>query len=492
MTTINTNLNSLIAQRVLKNNNKGLQTNLERLSTGLRINRGSDDPAGLIASENLRAEKTAIMQAIANGERAERVITIAEGGLTEVQDQLRELEALTSSAASHGGLSAEERKAIQLQVDSILGSIDRIADQTSFQSIKLLNGSFEFNTSGVRVNEFDEVQVNAALLPTDTSTMVMNIKVAQSAQTALAMISTDGAGLNGFSGQTVTFEITGSLGTMQFAFASGTNATEAVQSINEFSEITGVSAAQSGSGIVLQSKGVGTNEFVTVRHIEGDAYESRIHFDDGTGTAVSAIGTRSGRDEGRDAAITINGIRAHTQGLVASLSQAHLDLEFRVDSGFNQNGNVTSFVIRGGGAKFSLSPRASLGGKARIGIAGVSTGTLGSSVHGRLASLKSGGTANVLNGDVDRAQRIIDSAIRQVSVQRGQLGSFIANTVQTSINSLNIAFENTAAAESVIRDTDFAHETAELTRSQVLVQAATNILSIANSQPQSALALLGG
>ena len=90
-----------------------------------------------------------------------------------------------------------------------------------------------------------------------------------------------------------------------------------------------------------------------------------------------------------------------------------------------------------------------------------------------------------------QAQTIVNAAINQVSEQRGRLGAFTRNTVGSTIRSLGVALENTSAAESAIRDTDFAEETAELTRSQILVQAATNSLSIANSNPQNALALLG-
>ncbi len=94
-------------------------------------------------------------------------------------------------------------------------------------------------------------------------------------------------------------------------------------------------------------------------------------------------------------------------------------------------------------------------------------------------------------GDIDKAQTIIDTAIKQVSGLRGRLGAFQSNTVGATVRSLGISFENTAAAESQIRDTDFAAETANLTRSQILVQAATTVLSLSNAQPQAVLALLG-
>src|SRR5688500_458369 len=141
MSRINTNVSSLIAQRVLRKNNNMLNTSMQRLSTGLKINSGADNPAGLIASENLRAEKVGITTAIDNAERASNIIGTAEGGLNEVSSLLTELQGLIGQSANTGGLSAEEQSANQLQVDSILSTINRISQSTAFQGKKLLNGN---------------------------------------------------------------------------------------------------------------------------------------------------------------------------------------------------------------------------------------------------------------------------------------------------------------------------------------------------------------
>src|SRR5213595_4041665 len=159
---INTNVSSLIAQRVLRRNNESLNTSLQRLSTGLKINTGADNPAGLIASENLRSEKAGITQAIDNANRANNIVGTAEGGLSEVSNLLTQLQTLVSSTANSGGLSAEETDANQLQVDSILNTINRISQSTSFQGTKLLNGNYAYTTSGVASTQFDNVAINAA------------------------------------------------------------------------------------------------------------------------------------------------------------------------------------------------------------------------------------------------------------------------------------------------------------------------------------------
>ena len=148
MSRINANVPSMIAQRVNAQNNRALSGTLERLSTGYRINRGSDDPAGLIISENLRGEIKGINSAIGNAQRAEQVMNIAEGGLQEISSMLIEVQSLVGQTANEAGISAEERDANQLQVDSILSTIDRIANSVSFQGTKLLNGNYDYTLSG--------------------------------------------------------------------------------------------------------------------------------------------------------------------------------------------------------------------------------------------------------------------------------------------------------------------------------------------------------
>src|SRR6184192_4106738 len=182
MSRINTNVSSLIAQRVLRKNNDHLNTSLQRLSTGLKINTGADNPAGLIASENLRSEKAGITQAIDNAGRASNIIGTAEGGLSEVSSLLTELQSLVSQSANSGGLSSEELSANQLQVDSILNTINRISQATSFQGTKLLNGNYAYTTSGVASTKFDNVQVNSARVP-DGGTINVVVQVVTSGQT---------------------------------------------------------------------------------------------------------------------------------------------------------------------------------------------------------------------------------------------------------------------------------------------------------------------
>jgi len=485
MSRINTNVSSMLAQRVLGQQNNQLSTSLERLSTGLRVNRGSDDPAGLIASENLRAEKAAITSAIGNAERADQVVNIAEGGLIEISGLLTELESLVDTSGNDAGLTVAEKEANQLQIDSILQTIDRVANSTSFQGIKLLNGTYSYTTSGVNTAELSDVTVNAAKIPSAGGSVNVTVDTVQSAQTGQLFLSA-GTG-NTLSGTSLTIEVAGNKGIQNFTFASGTTAAQMVTAINTFKDVTGVSATASTTYIKLNSTEFGENQFVSVKNINADAaYDTAINTD-----GTTATGTNDARDDGRDATVIINGQNASVDGTTAKLSTSSLDVEVSLAAAQNTDGASTSFNITGGGATFSLSPKLDLSGKVSLAIDPVTTGRLGSQSNGFLSQLASGGAANVINGDVDKAQSIIRDSISDVSTLRGRLGAFQKNTVGATIRSLGVALENTSAAESQIRDTDFASETASLTRSQILVQAATNVLSIANSQPQNVLALLG-
>src|SRR5256885_9869872 len=142
MARINTNVASLTAQRGLSRSQKTLSDTLQRLSSGYRINRGADDPVGLIASEGLRSEISGIHQAIDNSQRASNVISTAEGALGEVASLLLNIKSLIVQAANTGALSPDEIAANQLQVDSAVQSITRISNTTTFAGLHLLNGGF--------------------------------------------------------------------------------------------------------------------------------------------------------------------------------------------------------------------------------------------------------------------------------------------------------------------------------------------------------------
>lgn len=501
MSRINTNVGSLLAQRILGQNNSTLSKSLERLSTGLKVNRGADGPAALIASETLRAEKAAISAAIGNAERADQVVNIAEGGLQEVNSLLLELQSLVGISANEAGLSTEEREANQLQIDSILQTIDRIAESTSFQGTKLLNGTFDFTVSA-QSSFVSDFSVNAAKLSFDENRAV-EVLVTQSAQRAGLFLSmgSNQLDLSSVDSQFVV-ELAGVKGSREFTFASGTTISSITDALNTFSEVTGVSAATSATGIVLKSIEFGSNEFVSVDIIDAGSQAGGVltlsTVDTGTADTTStttflAMEAVTGeRDDGQDVGAIINGLAATSRGRVAQISTEFLDVEMELNvSGAQNLGAIDAFTITGGGAVFNLGPNVDISNQVAIGVQNVAARNLGTVGLGYLDDLGSGKGNNVVDGNLAGAQKIVSSAIDQVSSLRGRLGAFQKNVVGATIRSLGVAFENTSAAESAIRDTDFAEETAELTRSQILVNASTNVLAIANSQPQSVLSLLG-
>lgn len=494
MSRINTNVESLISRRAIGINNRSLNQALERLSTGLRINSGKDDPAGLIASETLRSNIRAISSAIDNANRADTIVSVAEGGLQEISALLLELENLIDQTANETGLTSEEVSANQSQIDAILASIDRLAQATAFGSKKLLNGTLDFTTSGVNVdestgaavNDLASLKVNSAKIPNGSYRSV-NINVVAKSQVALlssVLAGTDSSGVrNGTLGDATTIQFTGNYGTETLSFASGTTAAAIAAAINASKELTGVSATASGAAgepesLILQSTTYGSDAMVSVSILENAS------------TAfVSQAATA--KEYGVNGTVTVNGANAAVNGLDASVRTGGLSMDFTLTPTFGgTTGGTTSFEITGGGAVFSISPEVGLSGQESIGIAGVAASSMGNTNVGFLSTLRTGLTNDLSSKNFATAQRIVRAAINQIASLRGRLGAFQKNTLQSTINSLQVARENVTAAESAIRDADFAVETSNLTRAQILVSSSTTVLRLANAQPQNALSLL--
>lgn len=476
MARINTNVSSLTAQRGLARSQKSLSETLQRLSSGLRINRGADDPAGLIASEGLRSEISGINQAMDNSSRASNVISTAEGALQEVASLLLNIKDLVVEAANKGALSPDEIAANQLQVDSAVESITRISNTTTFAGLHLINGSLDYITSGVDSGAVKALHIQQANFGTNASIPVQ-INVITSAKTAELQFRTSSIS------SSVTLEITGNTGVETLTFVSGTTASAIAYAINRITDATGVTAdlinsAAATSGIVFRSEGYGSKEFVSIAAQPGS----------GTFVTSDISGNSKSREVGIDAVATINGALTVGDGLSLKLNTTGLDMELKIDETFGIG--QTSFAITGGGALFQLGAQVTSNQQVNVSIQSVAASKLGDDDVGFLNDIVTGGGSSLVSGSTRSASEIIERAIRQVAVLRGRLGAFEKNTLQTNINSLNIALENVTASESSIRDADFAHETANLTRAQILTQAGTSVLATANSTPQTVLQLL--
>jgi flagellin len=473
---INTNVASLTAQLGLQRSQKSLGDTLQRLSTGLRINRGADDPAGLIASEGLRSETAGIQQGIDNSTRATNVIATAEGALSEVASLLLNIKSLVVQAANTGAFSDDEIRANQLQIDSAVDSITRISNSTNFAGLKLLNGNLDYLTSGVsaaKIKALDIGQVNFGL----NANVPVAVNVLTSAKPASLIYSASNIA------NSVSLEIKGNSGVTVLSFTSGTAASAIAYAVNRVSDTTGVQAkinnpGNPASGISIESTGYGTKSFVSVRATAGT-----FPVTDSTGATIQ-------RATGANATATVNGAVTLSDGLDLTLNTAALGLKLTLDKSFGIG--TTNFAITGGGALFQLGPQVTTNQQVNVGIQSIAASNLGNSNVGFLSDIVTGGKSSLVAGQSRGASAILETAIRQVAVLRGRLGAFEKNTLQTNVNSLQVALENVTSSESSIRDADFAAETSNLTRNQILTQAGTSVLATANSTPQQVLSLLQG
>jgi flagellin-like hook-associated protein FlgL len=263
MTRINTNVSSLSAQNRLNRTNNDLQTSLTRLSTGLRINNGKDDPAGLIASEALRSDITSINKALTNTQRANQIIGTADSALGQVSSLLNDIRGLVTEAANQGALSDDEIAANQLQIDSSLEAINRIAQTTTFQGRRLLDGSLDFQVSqGVGFDSVRDLQVDGANLGASGN---VGVSVEITSAATRAIVTADVPDANASSKATASFtfgdttigaEATGTVN-LTTSFFGGTEAAGNIALDNAkvaFVEANGTLTLASGAALSITAK----------------------------------------------------------------------------------------------------------------------------------------------------------------------------------------------------------------------------------------------
>ncbi|MDX2146044.1 MAG: flagellin [Planctomycetota bacterium] len=511
MTRINTNVPSVIAQNNLNRTSKELNLRLERLSTGMRINRGADDPAGLIISERLRTDINGVTTGIKNSDRASSIIATTEASLAEVSDLLNSVKALIVESANLS--SQSERDANQLQIDSAIESITRISNTASFGGLKLLNGSLDYLLSSVAGSAITKVQVrNASFV--DVDDLQVQVDVVASAQRGELFFRGDTPTAGQIPSAT-TLQITGNTGVEVISLPVSATISDIIEAVNKVTLLTGVTASpttiSSINGIVFRSKDFGSDSFVSVKRLGGPADPSGDYFrgrlmKNPTGYEVPSTPTWTSmsvadRDEGRDVEALVNGNLATGRGLNVSVNSSSLSLELLLTSAaaVRPAATGTAFFITGGGALFQLGPEVNSLQQANVGIPSVAASNLGGTVVDGtlqfLSSLRSGETNSVASSarrsDFSQASQILERAIDEVSVLRGRMGAFERNVLETNVRSLQAAFENLTASESQIRDADFAAETSQLTRAQILSNSGTSILTLANQQSQQVLQLLG-
>lgn len=501
-TVINTNLSSLAAQRNLAQSGSDVQTALERLSSGLRINSAKDDAAGLAIAERFSSQIKGLAAAKRNANDGVSLAQTAEGSLNETSKLLQRMRELAVQAAN-GTNSATDRAALQSEVNQLKSEIDRITSATQFNGQKLLDGTFTGKNFQVGANTNETVAIDISA--TNTSTLANNTFSGEGGTDEKGLGSTttgETAGANGVASQNLT--ITGSLGSVSgVAVGAGATAETVAGAVNNNTGSTGVSAtavtkaaltvAAAGT-ITFNLSGSGTQAISATLAANTDLTALRDAINDSTGTTgVTATGTGStltltqadGKDIKIDTtahdAIAANAVVGTVRALDADGVNVANQTAKNLEEAGTDSATVSGTVTFNSNQSFSVT--SSVNGSAGA-IAGGTGGTAQVSTSAKLSTVDISTEAGA-----QAAINIIDASIQSVSTQRADLGALQAR-FDSIISNLTTGIENQSAAQSRIRDADFAVETAALTRAQILQQAGTAVLAQANAAPQNVLALL--
>ncbi|WP_349342865.1 flagellin [Marinobacter sp. MMG032] len=496
---INTNIASLNAQRNLNASQGDANVALERLSSGLRINSAKDDAAGLAISERFTSQIQGLNQAIRNANDGISLAQTAEGALDEsssILQRIRELAVQSANATN----SASDRQALQAEVNQLKGELERIATTTEFNGLKLLDGSFQAQKfqAGANENQSISVSITGARTTDLANNTVDNPNtIARQGSGSVTAAGADSTGFNTIAAQQLS--VSSSIGSATVTVDQGATAEEIANAVNDKIESTGIEASARTTAEMFNFGGTGTytmklssgGETATISAQIADTNDLRplareinaasgttgisaeveggvltliqdegkdILVDDFSGNAGSPVAAFRGSAE--TGAITLNGSDPN-----ADSSRASGEVTFDSSVSFA----VSSSVAAGSGSIFNAAANTAVGSNPED-ISSVSIGTF---------------------EDATRALGIVDAALETISSIRADLGA-VQNRLESTIANLSTTSENLSAARSRIRDADFAAESAELARTQVLQQAGLSVLAQANARPQQVLQLLQG
>ncbi len=482
---LNTNIDSLNAQRNLTNSKASLSQALQRLSSGLRINSAADDAAGLAISNQFTTQINGTNQAVHNANDAVSEAQTAGGALTTLNDNLQSIRTLAVESAN-GSNSAADRAALDAQVQQQIAEITRIAAQTTFNGAKVLDGSSGITTYQVGANVGNTISVNLA----------QGVRADQIGQVAngTGAVVTNAA----LTGSNLTIQVgTGSAVTIGASVAGSAGTAAGQSAFSAYAKVQAINAA-GVAGLTASASTVAT----------GAAAFSNI-----TGGAGVAPTTY---------ALTINGVSIYAgnalavgQVLTGSAVATQINLyssQTGVTAGLAANGalqltaadgrdiNQTETVVAGtagtgtgaGIAAATTQGTISLSASNNIVIGGTGSVDIGFAAGGQTISLGAKTLANATVLTVAAANATIaavDSALATVSSFQSQLGA-IQNRFTSTVQNLQSTVQNLTSSRSTIQDADFAAETAKLTQANVLQQAGISVLAQANNQPQLILKLL--
>lgn len=470
--TINTNVASLNAQRQLTTSQSSLSTSIQRLSSGLRINSAKDDSAGLAISERFNSQIRGINQAVRNANDGISLAQTAEGALGEVSNNLQRMRELAVQSRNATN-SSSDRQALDAEIQQLKSEIDRVASQTSFNGTKLLDGSFSNQGFQVGANQGEVISINS--IANASTSALGSWKTASSTGTAVAGELT--------AGELKINDV--SVG------AASRDAKAQAEAINAISGQTGVTATASTTTTALA--------FTTVA---GGSYTASIG-----GVTISLAATDDAA--ALDTAITNAADTFAAAGITVTGTAVGSDLKFSRADG----ANIEITQNWGAGATAGGLTGTGVAAPTVVGtpVTATTYGSLTLTSFGDEALNISGGTdAGLTNGtaavasntgfkdlnvktvaDADKMIVAMDAALKSINDSRADLGA-IQNRFTSTIANLQTTSENLSASRGRIVDADFATETANLTRAQILQQAGTAMLAQANGLPQNVLSLLRG
>ena len=502
--TINTNVQSLTAQRNLSTSQSSLATSMQRLSSGLRINSAKDDAAGLSISERMSSQVRGLNQAARNANDAVSLSQTAEGALSSITDGLQRIRELSIQAANATN-SASDRAALQSEVSQRIAEISRVGSQTQFNGLNLLDGSFTSQSFQVGANANQTIDI-ASIGDARASALGGNVLTADGTVTGNVVGAS--ATANGVAAVTAataftisTTDAAGSvLTTAPITYAANAGANVIAGAINTAGAGAGVTATATNSATLSGLSAAGTVTFTL------NTQKNATTPPDGTFTAVSAniSAVVTNQSDLSSLVSAINGQQS-TTGITAEFSTAGDKSSITLKTLDGRNIGIGAFAnSTTGNDSVSFSGQTLTEGGT---VAAVKTGTISlTSGRGAISTANAGtdvfaaATSNssfqsVAAIDISTAAGAqtalgtIDSALAQISGSRAALGAY-QNRFDSVITNLQTTSENLSASRSRIQDADFALETANLSRAQILQQAGTAMVAQANQLPQGVLALL--
>lgn len=450
---INTNIASLNAQRNLNTSQGDLNTSLQRLSSGLRINSAKDDAAGLAISERFTAQIRGLDQAGRNANDGISLAQTAEGALAEVTSNLQRIRELSVQSANATN-SSSDRAALQSEVTQLVAEIDRVAGQTNFNGVKLLDGGFSAQVFQVGANAGETITVSS-IASARTSALGERTEA-----TVVGAADTGGGAVAGLTINGATIGSTaGGLSLSQAINNSAAGVTATVGTTT----VAGAAMTPAALTGTITINGTTTASITTTT----DAAISRGLVTDAINSISAATGVTATND-GTSIALTAADGRDVTTSFTTLTSAA---------TGVGAAGTTSSAVTLTSDSEIIVGGTVANSGLLAATTAAAQTGTAISLIDISTAA----GASTAIES--------IDGALSTINSSRADLGA-IQNRFESVVTSLQTTSENLSASRSRIMDTDFAAETANLTKAQILQQAGTAMLSQANSAPQNVLALL--